>query len=184
MMSIWMKMKKMMRHTHLGGMGREGGGGSQPLYKQAGPLTPTMYWVESEWGGGWGGAALTTTSMGPQQHHHPSSKCGPCVGLGCSGVRGVVRLLELLQRLLRGVLPQHHVLILQLWDALHQLGDLLLQHLHLLTHSEHQVRLDQVLQFDTWMSTLHTNLLTNINSKLKLHLILFYLFLASTTYLY
>lgn len=93
---------------------RGGDGGSQPLYKQAGPLTPMMYWVVSEWGGGWCGAALTTTSMGPQQHHHPSSKCGPCVGLGCSGVGGVVGLLELLQRLLRGVLPQHHVLILQL----------------------------------------------------------------------
>lgn len=68
------------------------------------------------------------------------------VGRGGSGVGVVVGLLDLLERLLRRVLPQDGVLVLQLVDALHQFRNLLLQDLHLLSHREHQVGLNQILQ--------------------------------------
>ena len=54
-------------------------------------------------------------------------------------------MLELLERLRSGVLPEDVVLILQMLDTLHELPNPLLEDVHLLTDGEHQVGLDQVL---------------------------------------
>lgn len=54
-------------------------------------------------------------------------------------------MLQLCERVLGGVCFEDGVLGLQLRYPLHQLGDLLLQHFYFFPHSEHEVRLDQVL---------------------------------------
>lgn len=50
------------------------------------------------------------------------------------------------QRVLAGVRAQVRVLHFELVDPLHQFGDALLQHFHLLAHREHQVALNQILK--------------------------------------
>lgn len=72
---------------------------------------------------------------------------GPDAVLGAGGRAVGGRLggeQELLQGLLRRVRLEDRVLDLQLVDAVHQLGDLVLEHFHLLADGEHEVALDQV----------------------------------------
>ena len=61
-------------------------------------------------------------------------------------LQGRQRRRQLGQGLRGGVAAQDLVLVLDGAHALHQLLDLLLEHLHLLPHRVHEVRLDQVLQ--------------------------------------